>query len=314
MCGRTFRKFLSCRIPWIQVKLVSTFLVIKRIWLRERMVIGMRLGIASGLKHTCPEEWACKLNELGCRSVVFPVDYTCDKKVITEYVEAAKKYDLTIAEVGVWCSPISSNLEKREAAMERCIEQLKLADQIGAKCCVNVVGSLGERWDGAYRENFSQELWDIVVKSIQDIIDAVNPQNTYYAIEPMPWMIPMDPDQYVKLIKDVDRERFGVHMDIVNWITSPQKYFFNEEFIEECFEKLGDQIKSCHIKDISLQEEFTWNLKEVACGKGILNLEKYAELANKASINMPMIIEHLTDDEEYKKSFAYTKERLLEYL
>lgn len=51
-------------------------------------------------------------------------------------------------------------------------------------------------------------------------------------------------------------------------------------------------------------------LKEVACGEGILNLEKYARLAEKVNPEMPMIIEHLHSDSEYLQSVAYLKERM----
>mgnify|MGYP000373444854 FL=1 len=123
-------------------------------------------------------------------------------------------------------------------------------------------------------------------------------------------MYPISPDEYLHLIEDVGRDRFAVHMDIFNWITTPYRYFFNEEFMEEVFEKLGRYIKSCHIKDVCLQEEFTFQLKEVACGEGILNLEKYARLAEKVNPEMPMIIEHLHSDSEYLQSVAYLKERM----
>ncbi len=51
-------------------------------------------------------------------------------------------------------------------------------------------------------------------------------------------MYPISPDEYLHLIEDVGRDRFAVHMDIFNWITTPYRYFFNEEFMEEVFEKL----------------------------------------------------------------------------
>ncbi len=87
---------------------------------------------------------------------------------------------------------------------------------------------------------------------IQEIIDEAKPQNTFFTIEPMPWMYPTSPEEYVKLLDDVKRDAFGVHMDVINMINTPQRYFFPEPFVEHCFELLGDQIKSCHLKDILL--------------------------------------------------------------
>lgn len=77
-----------------------------------------------------------------------------------------------------------------------------LADKIGARCCVNVTGALsGERWDGPHRDNFSKEAWKKNVRTIQTIIDEAKPQNTYFTIEPMPWMIPTGPEEYLNLIE-----------------------------------------------------------------------------------------------------------------
>ena len=270
----------------------------------------MRIGLSAALEHSSPAEWAERNVLAGCKCVNFPINYRQGEDLVQSYVKAAKEHDLLIAEVGVWRNPISPFDDVRKDAMDYAIGQLKLADSIGANCAVNVVGSTGERWDGAYRENFTKETWKKAVKSIQTIIDAANPQNTYYTIEPMPWMYPTGPDEYLHLIEDVGRDRFAVHMDIFNWITTPYRYFFNEEFMEEAFDKLGKYIKSCHIKDVLLEQDFTMMYRETECGGGIMNLEKYAKLADKYNSDMPMIIEHLHSEKEYLESIEYVKRRL----
>ena len=80
--------------------------------------------------------------------------------------------------------------------------------------------------------------------------------------------------------------------------------------MEEVFEKLGRYIKSCHIKDVLLEQDFTMMYREVECGGGIINLEKYAELAARYNPDMPMIIEHLHSEKEYLESIEYVKRRL----
>ncbi|MDO4298486.1 MAG: sugar phosphate isomerase/epimerase [Lachnospiraceae bacterium] len=271
----------------------------------------MRLGISSSLAHTTPEEWASNMKKLGCRSVVFPVNYTADEKVILAYEKAARAHDLQIAEVGIWRNAIDMREEKRNEAMEYSIGQLRLADRLHARCCVNVAGAVGgERWDGAYPENFSRKAWESTVRMIQELIDEVKPQNTYFTIEPMPWMYPTGPEEYLRLLEEVGRDRFAVHMDVINMINTPERYFFPERFVEHCFELLGDRIRSCHIKDILLRQEFTFQLQECACGEGTFCLERYVELAEQADPEMPMIIEHLDDDQAYVESAAYLRKRL----
>lgn len=273
----------------------------------------MRLGISSALKHSSPVEWAQNMKALGCRSVVFPVDSTAPQELILAYEKAAKENDLLIAEVGVWRNAISPIDSVQNAAMEYSIAQLKLADQIGARCCVNITGSMGERWDGAYAENFSKKAWDRSVRMIQEVIDAAKPQNTYFTIEPMPWMYPSGPEEYLRLLEDVNRKQFAVHMDIINMINCPERYFFPEAFVEKAFSLLGNQIKSCHIKDVLLKQPFTFQLEECACGEGTFCLERYAELASLTDPDMPMLIEHLSSDDAYRSSMAYVRDRLKAY-
>jgi sugar phosphate isomerase/epimerase len=271
----------------------------------------MRLGISSPLKHHSPEEWAQNQKKLGCGCVVFPVDHTAEESVIRAYEKAAHDNDLQIAEVGIWKNALDECEEKREAAMEYSIGQLRLADRLHARCCVNVAGAIsGERWDGAHPDNFSQKAWDRTVRMAQELIDEVKPQHTYFTIEPMPWMYPTGPEEYAALLEAVGRDRFAVHMDVINMINTPERYYFPERFVERCFELLGDRIRSCHIKDILLRPELTFQLKECACGEGTFCLERYAELADQADPQMPMIIEHLADDRAYVESASYLKKRL----
>lgn len=271
----------------------------------------MYLGISSSLQHKTPEEWAAKHVALGLKSVVFPVDYLAGEEKIMAYKNAADKAGLLIAEVGVWRNTLAANLTERIKWIDYAVNQLKMADRIGANCCVNVVGTpYGPRWDGGYRENFSEELWQMAVKMIQQIIDTANPTKTKFSIESMPWMIPSSPDEYLRLMNDVNRSQFGAHLDVVNMITSPDRYFYNDCFLRECFTKLKGKICSCHLKDINLKQEYTFQLEECACGKGTLDINLFAELATSENPKMPMIIEHLTTDEEYIQSVKYVQKRL----
>lgn len=271
----------------------------------------MLLGVSSSLNHKSPEDWAEKHAALGLKSVVFPVDYLAGDDVVMAYKEAADKAGLTIAEVGVWRNTLAADMDERQHWIDYAVCQLRMADKIGARCCVNVVGTpYGPRWDGGYRDNFSQELWGMAVEMIRQIIDKAQPTNTCFAIETMPWMIPCSPDEYLRLIRDVNRTQFGVHLDVVNMINTPKRYFFNDDFLRECFSKLKGRIVSCHLKDIRLKEEYTFQLEECACGDGSLDIDLYMRLATAENPQMPMIIEHLSTDEEYIASINYIQSRL----
>ncbi|MCR4990485.1 MAG: sugar phosphate isomerase/epimerase [Lachnospiraceae bacterium] len=270
----------------------------------------MRLGTSSPLKHDTPEEWAENQVKLGCSAVVFPVSSLEPEQKIIAYKEAARKAGLMIAEVGIWKNALSSDPDERKKNMDYCVEQLRMADFIGARCAVNVAGACGPVWDGGYRENFSKDAWEKTVSMVREIIDRANVKETYFTLEPMPWMIPTGPLEYVKLIEAVDRDRFAVHMDIINMINSVERYFDPEAFIDDCKDMLGTQIRSCHIKDIHFNRKYTIQLEECAPGCGEFPLRYYVEKMNEIDSNMPVILEHLNSDEEYIKYMGYLKEEL----
>ena len=270
----------------------------------------MRLGTSSPLKHNSPEEWAENQVRLGCSTVVFPVQSNESEQKIIAYKEAAEKAGLTIAEVGIWRNALAANPDERKANMDYCVNQLRLADFLNSRCAVNVAGAFGPRWDGGYKENFSAEAWKKTVSMVQEIIDRANVKNTFFTLEPMPWMIPTGPKEYIRLLEAVDRDRFAVHMDIINMINSAERYFNAKEFIDECAEVLGPRIRSCHIKDVHLNEKYTLRLEECGPGDGEFPLKYYVQKMNEIDSQMPVILEHLDSDEQYIKYMEYLKKIL----
>ncbi len=270
----------------------------------------MRLGTSSPLVYDSGECWAKYQKEQGCSAVVFHVQSNEPETKIIEYKEAADREGLMIAEVGIWRNALSKDPGERKKNRDYCVEQLRLADYVGARCCVNVAGTVGDIWDGAYKENFSKELRIETISMVREIIDRADVKNTYFTLEPMPWMIPTGPKDYAKLIDEIDRDRFAVHMDVINMINSIDRYFNAEEFVDECAEILGTKIRSCHIKDVHLAEKYTVRLEECAPGCGEFPLRYYVTKMNEIDPEMPVILEHLSTDEEYLKYIGYLKEEL----
>jgi len=101
----------------------------------------------------------------------------------------------------------------------------------------------------------------------------------------------------LRLIKAVDRKQFAVHLDPVNLVCSPRRYFNNGELIRECFDKLGPYIKSCHAQDIFLRPELTTHLDEVRPGLGGLDYLTYLKGLSKFP-GIPLMLEHLKTREE----------------
>lgn len=260
----------------------------------------MRLGGPVFDSFDDPQGWVAALQSHGYRAAYCPLKDADDADAVRAYAAAAATADIVIAEVGAFGNnPISPDEETRRAGVAACQQKLALADEIGARCCVNVAGSRGVKWDGPHVVDLTPETFDIIVASVREIIDRVDPKRAHYALEMMPWMYPDSPDSCLDLLRAVDRTQFGVHLDPVNIVCSPQRYFANGDLIRECIRKLGPHIKSCHAKDIALADRLTVHLDEVRPGLGGLDYATFLREVESLGPDTPLMLEHLSDAEQY---------------
>jgi sugar phosphate isomerase/epimerase len=275
----------------------------------------MRLGGPVFVQGIDPEQWIAAVKAAGYRAAYCPVTADAwenaaaigDMDEIKQYTAAAAREDIVIAEVGAWSNPLSPDAETRRKAIEHCQRQLALADEIGARCCVNIAGSRGGQWDGPHADNLTRETFEQIVETVREIIDLVRPKHTYYTLEPMPWMYPDSPDSYLELIRAIDRERFAVHLDPVNMINCPQRYFNNGAFLRECFTKLGPYIQSVHAKDTLLAERLTTHLDEARPGLGTVDYRTFLSEMSKLPADTPLMLEHLPAEQDYQLAAGYVR-------
>ena len=267
----------------------------------------MRLGGPVYAQEMNPDEWIKAVQKNGYRAAYCPIRAGASREEINAYRMAAQQADVVIAEVGIWDNLMVSDESKRQQALENNQRLLALADEIGAKCCVNISGSRGEKWDGPCADDLTQDTFDQIVVNTRQIIDAVKPRFAFYTLEPMPWMYPDSPDSYLELIQAIDRPQFGVHFDPVNWMCSPQRYFHNAAFLKECFAKLSARIVSVHAKDTLLGPQLTTHLSEVRPGLGHLDYHTLLREMDRLPADTPIMLEHLEKEEEYRLSAEYIR-------
>lgn len=259
----------------------------------------MRLGAPVFTPAADPDAWAQAHLSRGYTAAYCPVDAGAPAELARAYAAAAEAAGLVIAEVGAWSNPISPDDDIRRKAIAHCQAQLDLADRIGALCCVNIAGSRDAQWDGPHPDNLTADTFDLIVDTVRAIIDAVNPTRAFYTLETMPWIYPDSADAYLRLIEAIDRRHFAAHLDPVNLVCSPQRYFANGALLRECFQKLGPHIRSCHAKDITLSRRLTVHLDETRPGLGGLDYATFLRELHTRAPHAPLMLEHLSTPEEY---------------
>ena len=262
----------------------------------------LRVGAPVSFPATDPVAWAKKAREQRNGAVNAPKMSIDDKEYIRAIIAAVKDNGLIFAEVGRFgVNLLDADPMIRAKNIEYVTEGLALADELGARCCVTLSGSYSEKWSAPHPKNVSDECFEATVENVRKIIDAVKPRRTKFALEMLGWILPDSPDSYLKLIKAVEREAFGVHIDVCNLINSPDRYWNNTRLINEAFDKLGTMIVSAHAKDLRWIHEPSIHFEECVIGEGVIDFATYLNRLIALNQDVPLMIEHMKNADEYER-------------
>jgi sugar phosphate isomerase/epimerase len=273
----------------------------------------VRLGAPVFQAPADPEGQALAHRQLGLRAAYCPIADLSNPQLVKDTESAFAKHDVVIAEVGRWKNLLAADPLERQQNLQYVIDGLALADEIGARCCVDIAGSYStESWFGPNPKNLSREHFDATVENVRKILDAVKPKRAKFSIEMMGWALPDSPASYLELIKAVDRPGFAVHLDPCNLINCPARFYDTTALLNECFDTLGKWIVSAHAKDVAWLPEMQMRFVEVPIGKGTLDLHTYLKRLAALPSDVPLMIEHMQNEAEYTQSreqvFAVGKE------
>ena len=247
-----------------------------------------------------PDALARAHRDLGYRAAYCPNLSPGQTDRIRAVREAFARHDVVLAEVGRWVNLLDADATRRAANLKAVIEGLALADEVGARCCVDIAGSFNPTvWYGPHPDNLSRRFFDAAVENARKIIDAVKPVRSRFCYEMMGWALPDSAESCLRMIKAVDRRAFAVHLDPCNLVNSPDRFYRNTALLNECFDKLGRWIVSCHAKDLTWEVEMNVHFREVRPGQGAMDYTTYLRRLAQLPDPPPLMLEHLPNAGEY---------------
>lgn len=271
---------------------------------------GAGAGEDHGARVTDVGDLVRKHKEKGFRAAYAPQVRLEETDRIREIRNAFQEADIAIAEVGYWRNLLMLDAAQAKLHRERVIQALALADELGAGCAVDTLGSYVEQDIGTWHtaRNFSQDAFNIAVEMARFFIDSVKPKRTFFTYEIFPFNVVDTPEALRRLIDAVDRKQFGVHMDLVNLVNCPRAYYNSAGIMRRCVELFGDRIVSAHAKDIEMESPaISVILREVRPGLGNLDYGAYVRELHNLPQSVPLMMEHLKSEEEYDLAAAHIR-------
>lgn len=268
----------------------------------------MRIG-AHVFGYSNAQEWVLLHKKLGYGAAYWPLALDAPGQQVEEYAAEARRHNLLISEIGTWNNMLAADPDEAERNVQANINALRLADRVGARCCINITGSMSDTWDGPHPQNMSEEVFAKAVENIRRIIDTATPQSAFYTVEMMPWMVPNSIEGMQALLDAVDRPQFAVHADMCNMINSFEKVYENAALTRRFFRTFGRKIKAVHAKDICLGKKLTLQITEVMPGQGVMDLDTMLAECEVLDADMPIMVEHLNGEQEYTDVARWFLER-----
>lgn len=268
----------------------------------------IRLGAPIFVKSDDPEVLARAHVECGYKAAYCPPLNAGQTDKIRAVREAFARCDVVIAEVGAWSNMIGPEQDKRSKNLAMVAERLALAEEVGARCCVNYAGTVepGRDW-GPLAANFSRETFDLIVQTVRDLLAAVKPTRTKFTLEVMRTCPPDSVDNYLELIRAIDRPAFGVHLDPANMFYSPRQCFDSGATILDAVRRLGPWIASCHAKDLTVRPGLAVHIDECVPGTGVLDYRAYVDGLAALGRDVPLMLEHLKTEAEYRQAAEFVR-------
>ena len=175
-------------------------------------------------------------------------------------------------------------------------------------------------------KNGTEEAFKEITVVIKELAEFAYEHDAVFLVENYVNNIVGSVDQVLRLFREVNHPGLGLLMDPTNFFTGNNINNVDEE-LYRIFNALEDRIKIAHAKDIKLAEDKSekhaaidaveshtfrgaGDVELPAAGLGVLNYELYLKLLSNKHPNIPIIIEHL-DENDIPRAKKFVDDNLL---
>jgi len=231
---------------------------------------------------------------------------------VRELRAALDQHDVVIFEVGGYRNMLHTDETMRQEYLKRLAYCLESAERIGCKMVGTISGSRnpdGNEFVDNYMvhpDNWTLETWNILIASIKQVLKDTEGMQAALGMEAQVTTNLDGPLAHERLMIDVGSERVKVNLDPTNMVHL-YNHFHTTALINECFDRLGENIFGCHAKDtFVLPHSQTVHVQEVCPGRGNLDYETYFVRLSHMKWSRALLPEHIPAD-QFDEAYAYLR-------
>lgn len=283
----------------------------------------IQVGIFTGYFPYSLEETARRIRALNFNTVQLDVVFKDMQTGLGELNSAKCKkirdtfrdYNLPVCCISGYTNLVHPDPAKRKANIDRLKELLHFANELGSPYVISETGTFDADSDWvAHPKNKTEDGYQQCLDVIGDLVHHARSQGAYFLAETYVNNVIGSVEEVLRLFSDINDDRLGLLMDPTNYfeLHNIDKI---DETLNAIFNALSSQVKISHAKDVKKATEAhgvkmsdidaseahalrgVGMIELPAPGLGSLNYDLYLKRLSRDHPNIPIIIEHLEEDD-----------------
>jgi sugar phosphate isomerase/epimerase len=250
-----------------------------------------------------------------------------DEKTATKIRKAFRSANLPISCVSGYVNLVNPDPAIRKKNLDRLKKIISISREMGSKYVISETGTFDETSEWVHHpKNKTEEGYEICRDTIAEISEYAGKHDVEFLIETYVNNVIGSVEETERLFADINSPHLGLLMDPTNYFESHNIDNMDGE-LNKIFDRLSGSIRIAHAKDVKRAEEFatekfadidaveSHTLRGVgaidlpAPGMGTLNYNVYLTRLKQEHPNIPIIVEHL-DEQDVPRAKEFIDKKL----
>ena len=239
-----------------------------------------------------------------------------------------RRHNLPICCLSGYTNLVHPDPDKRKQNLTHLKKLIEMAHECGTPYVISETGTFDPDSDWVHHpKNKTEEGYADCVTVIKDLVDHAEKNGVTFLVETYVNNIIGSIEETERLFADVNHKNLGLLMDPTNYFEA-HNIDDMDTVLNDIFDRLSDRIVISHAKDVKLAKanqgvqmanidaseahalRGVGAIELPAAGLGSLNYDLYVERLGKDYPNIPIIIEHLEED-DVPRAKSFVDETLL---